>query len=146
MDAALRNAIANPRGQSFHDYYVSLGRANGKKQLNLDCRRLKLRVSSEALTIIEKGFSAKARKTWANGADEMFDVVTRGDDKKITSKDQTYEEKIKALEKKEEDEKALKLAKLEALKKKKLEMRQQKKWDKIKEKGANLDSWESWAG
>ena len=146
MDAVLRNAIANPRGQAFQDYYVSLGRANGKKQLNLDCRRLKVRVSAEALTIIEKGFSAKARKTWANGADGMFDVVTRGDDKKITSKDQTYDEKLKAQEKKEEDEKALKLAKLEALKKKKMEMRQQKKWDKIKEKGANLDSWESWAG
>ena len=142
MDSALRAAIANPRGQAFQDLYVSLGRANGKKQLNLDCRRLHVRVTSEALGIIEKGFSAKARKTWANGDNEFYGVVTKGDDKQIKSGDQTYEEKLKAAAKKEEEERALLLAKREALKQKKLALREEKKWAKIKEKGAKLDSWE----
>ena len=65
-DQGLRTVIQNPNGQGFQNEYTSLGKVRGKKQLAADCRRLNIRVSSQALQSIEKGFSHKSRVSYSN--------------------------------------------------------------------------------
>lgn len=142
-DQGLRTIIQNPNGQGFQNEYTSLGKVRGKKQLAADCRRLNIRVSSQALQSIEKGFSHKSRVSYSNidqehtlvwGNDEkQFNTGSKGPSKEEKEKERAAEE-VRMKAKQAEDLLAKVVAKVEAKK--------QKKWEKEKKKMANLDNWE----
>ena len=139
----LRSIIQNPSGQGFQNEYTCMGKVNGKKQLAADCRRLNIRVSSQALQAIEKGFSHKSRATYAN-IDQGHTLVWGNDEKSINTI-QHKEDKEKKAEEKRAVEEDAKIRIAEEKKKKEVELvkaKKQKKREKEKKKMANLDSWE----
>lgn len=140
----LRKTILNPNGKNFQERYVSLGRVSGKEALNIDCKRLKIRVPSKALQIIEKGFSSKARKSWANTEGTFSDFSLRyGDDNfqydKVTIKPKLTSEQQKE---KSENDKNNAIMKENQKKEDLLKQKKNAKLEKIKKKLAKLDSWE----
>jgi hypothetical protein len=143
-DLILRNVIQNPNGQGFQNEYTSLGKIRGKKQLAADCRRLNIRVSSQALQTIEKGFSHKSRVSYSN-IDQEHTLVWGNDEKKYNtgSKGCSCEEKKKAEEARvAEETRVAEEIRVADEKTKKASAKKQKKWEKEKKKMANLDSWE----
>lgn len=148
--ASTKQIISNPNGVAFQERYVSLGRKAGKDLLRNDCKQLNIRIPMSGLTVIEKGYSRKARISYANndslmeyhlggavalGNESQKMTVAKPPQKTISEKNAEYQAKL-AKEKEE-----LRKKKVALIAKKKQE-KEAAIWEKQKEKMASLESWE----
>ena len=154
---SLKLIIQNPKGSSFQERYVALGKREGKKQLNNDCRSLGIRVSCEALHIIEMGYSSKCKKTWANDMTrwdyDIGRIGLQGSDFKKTANRVAKGKKTgdidnfgrlitknnNTISELTEDQKKQQIEKENQAK---MEKKKQKKIENMKKKLATLESWE----
>ena len=154
---SLKQVIQNPKSRSFQDRYITLGKHEGKKLLQNDCKSLGIRVTYEALQVIEKGYSAKSKKTWANDSTrwdyDIGRIGLQGSDFKKTANrigkgknngeintfGRVIIKKINTTpELTGQQEKLQKEKENEA----KLEKKKQKKIENMKKKLASLETWE----
>lgn len=161
-EAKVRAMVANPNGNDFQSRYLPLGRSQGKKQLQADCKKFGIRITVKAFQIIENGYSHRQRVTYANDITRCdYDCgrlsdTSGGIGKRVHKgrkegeidqfgrtiiKSETEEMKKARLMKEEKEKEAILQRKKEEHARK-IEEKKEKKIKKLVTTLAKLDSWE----
>jgi len=155
----LRTILANPSGDGFKGRYLPLGKRDGKIFLMQECTFHRLRPTTKAFQIIEKGYSHRQKITYANDitrCDYDFGRMTNNNSGSLSNrsnknlKNGDIDEFGRTVVKNETEQTKLKreLDKQAQTEKKKLEIEKKrqemkdKKMKFLKKKLAKLDSWE----
>ena len=140
---SLRNVISKPNGDAFKSRYLGMERKEAKKLLVADCRSLSMSVPVQGLQMIEKGMSHKCRVSHSNSewTGTLNSSVLVREHERASNRPaalNVFERAKLKQEKKLAEQKAIKEVKRAEL----LAAKKQKKMEVLKDKMAEIDSWE----
>lgn len=160
---SIKNIIDNPNSPEFQNRYLPLGKIEGKKKLKYDCVQHGARLTMAALLRIEKGYSHKCKISYENDmtrydydfgrmagpenpnaklANRVNKGLKNGDidpyGRVVVKKNNSKTNKQETSEEKETRLKEEKRVKIEE----KIRLKKEKRFNDMKTKMSNLDSWE----